>query len=158
MTAAALSPVAVRTDFRDARALYELSLPFIRSGALRARTPADYRHAADTFLVVRGAAAPDACAALRVLDPDPGHPPTGVLHNLCVRAGRQGLGLGGLLITAVLAHARRTALTAVVTATTGDGAVFRHHGFAEIPASAAPPSWSAALDPARGSRVYRRLL
>ncbi|MFJ5885162.1 GNAT family N-acetyltransferase [Kitasatospora cineracea] len=156
--AAPVLPVAVRTDFRDARALYELSLPFIRTGALRARTPADYRHAADTFLVVRGAAAPDACAALRPLPPSPGHPPTGVLHNLCVRADRQGLGLGGLLVTATLAHARRTALTAVVTATTGNGALFRRHGFTEIPATAAPPPWTAELDSSRGSRLFRHLL
>ncbi|QKW24039.1 GNAT family N-acetyltransferase [Kitasatospora sp. NA04385] len=165
----------MRTDFRDARALYELSLPFLRSGALRARTPADYRRAADTFLVVRSApggpdggldrgldgqpgGALDACVALRVLAPEPGHPPTGVLHNLCVRSGRQGLGLGGLLVAAVLAHARRSALSAVVTATTGDGALFLRHGFAEVPAAAAPPSWAAELDPSRGSRVFRRLL
>ncbi|GLW55585.1 GNAT family N-acetyltransferase [Kitasatospora phosalacinea] len=152
-------PVAVRTDFRDARALYELSLPFLRTGALRARTPADYRRAADTFLVVRGpGGAPDACAALRVLAPSPGHPPTGVLHNLCVRADRQGRGLGGLLVAAVLAHARRSALSAVVTATTGDGALFTRHGFARLPTAAAPPSWAAELDPSRGSRVFRRLL
>ncbi|MFC8721496.1 GNAT family N-acetyltransferase [Kitasatospora sp. NPDC057198] len=153
------APVAVRTGPRDARALYELSLPFLRSGALRARTPADYRRAADTFLVVRGpGGVPDACAALRLLPPGPGHPPTGVLHNLCVRAERQGLGLGGLLVAAVLARARRAALSAVVTATTGDGALFARHGFAEVPVAAAPPSWAAELDPARGSRVLRRPL
>ncbi|MFE1316239.1 GNAT family N-acetyltransferase [Kitasatospora phosalacinea] len=153
------APVAVRTDFRDARALYELSLPFLRSGALRARTPADYRRAADTFLVVRGPdGTPDACAALHVLAPEPGHPPTGVLHNLCVRSDRQGRGLGGLLVTAVLAHARRSTLSAVVTATTGDGALFTHHGFTRVPTTAAPPSWAAELDPSRGSRVFRRLL
>ncbi|KDN87601.1 hypothetical protein KCH_06140 [Kitasatospora cheerisanensis KCTC 2395] len=43
MTATA-TPVAVRTDFRDAGALYDLSLPFLRSGALRPRTLDDYRH------------------------------------------------------------------------------------------------------------------
>ncbi|MFJ1756188.1 GNAT family N-acetyltransferase [Kitasatospora sp. NPDC088134] len=158
MTPVLAAPVAVRTDSRDAGALYALSLPFLRSGALRARTPDDYRCAADTFLVVRGAAGLDACAALRVLAPEPGHPATGVLHNLCVRVDRQNLGLGGVLITAVLAEARRSGLRAVLAATVTDGTPFRRHGFTEIPPAAAPPSWTATLDPARRARVFRRLL
>ncbi|MGW4383864.1 GNAT family N-acetyltransferase [Kitasatospora sp. NPDC004531] len=152
-------PVAVRTDLRDADALYALSLPFLRDGTLRARTRDAYRRSADTFFVVRGAGAePDACAALRQLPHHPGHPPTGVLHNLCVRADRQGLGLGSLLVTAALTHARRTGLRTVLAATTGHGALFRRHAFTEIPPTAAPPPWAAELDPSRGSRVYRRLL
>ncbi|WP_084224137.1 GNAT family N-acetyltransferase [Kitasatospora cheerisanensis] len=88
----------------------------------------------------------------------PGHPPTGVLHNLCVRADRQGHGLGSLLIDAVLGHARRTGLRTVLAATTGAATLFDQHAFARIPPTAAPPAWAAELDPARGSRVFRRLL
>ncbi|MEE1826265.1 GNAT family N-acetyltransferase [Streptomyces sp. BE20] len=152
---------AVRAAGTDAPALYALSVPFMRSGALRERTPDAYRRAGDTFLMVRAedGAAPgrlDACVALRALAPEAGRPSTGLLHNLCVRTGRQGAGLGSLLVTAVLAEARRRGLRALVTATTGGGELFLRHGFREITAAAAPAEWAAGLDPARHSRVFTR--
>ncbi|WP_327674058.1 GNAT family N-acetyltransferase [Kitasatospora sp. NBC_00458] len=158
---------AVRAAGADAPALYALSAPFMRSGALRERAPEAYRRPGDTFLMVRaeddgpGAGAHgrlDACVALRALAPEAGRPSTGLLHNLCVRTGRQGAGLGSLLVTAVLAEARRRGLRALVTATTGGGELFLRHGFTEIPASAAPREWAAGLDPARNSRVFTREL
>ncbi|MFF2040294.1 GNAT family N-acetyltransferase [Kitasatospora sp. NPDC058170] len=171
---AALRPAAalraVRATGADAQALYALSAPFMRSGALRERTPDAYRHPGDTFLAVRAGAGPehpdgtggarpgrlDACVALRALAPEADRPATGLLHNFCVRTDRQGEGLGSLLITAVVAEARRRGLRALVTATTGGGALFLRHGFQEIPASAAPREWAAGLDPARRSQVFTR--
>ncbi|WP_406209758.1 GNAT family N-acetyltransferase [Kitasatospora sp. NBC_01560] len=165
---AALRPAAalraVRAAEADAPALYALSAPFMRSGALRERTPDAYRHPGDTFLAVRAVRAGDtagpgrldACVALRALAPEAGRPSTGLLHNLCVRTGRQGAGLGSLLVTAVLAEARRRGLRALVTATTGGGELFLRHGFREIPPTAAPREWAAGLDPARRSRVFTR--
>ncbi|MER7848681.1 GNAT family N-acetyltransferase [Kitasatospora sp. NPDC096077] len=167
MTAALrLAPAAqaVRAEAADAGALFALSAPFMRSGELRERAPAAYRRPEELFLVVRDPAcdtpgAPlDACVALRVLAPERGHPATGLLHNLCVRADRQGRGLGSVLVAAVSAAARRAGLRELVTATTGDGALFLRHGFREIPAAAAPAAFAAGLDPARGSRVFGRPL
>ncbi|MER8105507.1 GNAT family N-acetyltransferase [Kitasatospora sp. NPDC094016] len=153
---------AVRAERSDAAALYALSVPFMRSGALRERAPDAYRHPADTFLVVHGQGPDgdrlDACVALRALAPEAGRPATGLLHNLCVRADRQGAGQGSLLVTAVVAEARRRGLRALVTATTGGGALFLRRGFREIPASAAPRDWAAGLDPARHSQVFTRLV
>ncbi|MEV7595971.1 GNAT family N-acetyltransferase [Kitasatospora sp. NPDC089797] len=158
---------AARAEPADAEALFALSAPFMRSGELRERPPAAYRRPEELFLVVRAPAhdaydapgAPlDACVALRVLAPERGHPATGLLHNLCVRADRQGRGLGSVLVSAVSAAARRAGLRALVTATTGDGALFLRHGYREIPAAAAPPAFAAGLDPARGSRVFARPL
>ncbi|MFI9328943.1 GNAT family N-acetyltransferase [Kitasatospora sp. NPDC052868] len=161
---AALRPAAalraVRATGADAQALYALSAPFMRSGALRERTPDAYRHPDDTFLMVRaedaGPARLDACVALRALAPEADRPATGLLHNFCVRTDRQGAGLGSLLVTAVVAEARRRGLRALVTATTGGGALFLRHGFRRIPASAAPRAWAAGLDPTRDSQVFTR--
>ncbi|MFE6747519.1 GNAT family N-acetyltransferase [Kitasatospora purpeofusca] len=167
MTAAlrtAPAPRAVRAGRSEAAALFALSAPFMRSGELRERAPSAYRRPGDLFLVVRGAEPEpgpdvlDACVALRVLEPEPGHPATGLLHNLCVRSDRQGRGLGSLLVSALLAQARRSGLRELVTATTGNGALFLRHGFREIPVRAAPRSWADGLDPVRGARVFGRPL
>ncbi|GGV22830.1 hypothetical protein GCM10010495_43080 [Kitasatospora herbaricolor] len=153
-----LHPAPVRTATgADAEALYALSAPFMRSGALRPRTVADYRRAGEHFLVVPGVGPDgslDGCVALRALPPEPEHPATGLLHNFCVRDGRQGAGLGSRLLAALLAEAARCGLRTLVTASTGDGALFLRGGFREIPVALAPRGWAAGLDPARGSRVF----
>ncbi|MCX5210033.1 GNAT family N-acetyltransferase [Kitasatospora sp. NBC_00240] len=157
-----LRPAPVRTATgADAEALYALSAPFMRSGALRPRTVADYRRPGDRFLMVPGAATGggpdgelDGCVALRALPPEPRHPAAGLVHNFCVRDGRQGAGLGSRLLAALLAEAGRCGLRTLVTASTGDGALFLRSGFREIPVALAPRSWAAGLDPARGSRVF----
>lgn len=161
---AALRPAAalraVRAAEADAPALYALSAPFMRSGALRERTPDAYRHPGDTFLAVRAVRAGDtagpgrldACVALRALAPEAGRPSTGLLHNLCVRTGRQGAGLGSLLVTAVLAEARRRGLRALVTATTGAGSSSCGTGSARSrprrPPASGPPGWTRPAAPA----------
>ncbi|WP_405020704.1 GNAT family N-acetyltransferase [Kitasatospora sp. NBC_00070] len=132
----------------DARALFALSAPFVRSGALRLRSLADYRSAAADFLVSPGAAGLAGCVALRTL---PGG--ATALYNFCVHRAGQGGGLGSELLGAVL---RRADGRPVYTATTGSARLFLHHGFTEIPTRLAPPAWAAALDPARNSRVYLR--
>ncbi|MFE2913399.1 GNAT family N-acetyltransferase [Kitasatospora indigofera] len=157
-----LRPAPVRTATgADAEALYALSAPFIRSGALRPRTVADYRRPGERFLVVPGAGPGggpdgglDGCVALRALPAEPGHPAAGLLHNFCVREGRQGAGLGSRLLAALLAEAARCGLRTLVTASTGDGALFLRGGFREIPVALAPRGWAAGLDPSRGSRVF----
>ncbi|MFC9328966.1 GNAT family N-acetyltransferase [Kitasatospora sp. NPDC057015] len=147
-----------RATEADADTLFRLSEPFARSGALRRRTIADYRSAVGAFLVAPGVLGPDGCVALRPLPAEPAHPAAGVLYNLCVRAGRQGAGLGRRLVEGVLAEAAGQGLREVFTATTGDGRLFVRYGFREVPPALAPTGWAAALDPARASTVYRLAL
>ncbi len=150
----ASAPVRTATG-ADATALHALSEPFMRSGALRDRTPADYRAAAGEFLLAPGpGGAPDGCVALRVLAPEPGHPAAGALYNLCVRADRQAAGVGSRLLEGLLGAAGRRGLRTVFAATTGGGALFARYGFTPVPAARAPRSWAAGLDPARGSTVH----
>ncbi|MFE2724209.1 GNAT family N-acetyltransferase [Kitasatospora sp. NPDC059327] len=141
----------------DAAALFALSAPSMASGELRRRRVADYRAPRDRFLLVDGPAGPDGCVALRLLAPEPpAHPAPALLHNFCVRAGLRGAGLGSQLLDALLTEAGRHGVRTLVTASTGDGALFRRYGFEEIPAGLAPRAFAAELDPARGSRVYLR--
>ncbi|MFJ8431253.1 GNAT family N-acetyltransferase [Kitasatospora sp. NPDC094019] len=141
----------------DAEALYELSRPFMDSGELRRRDIADYRSAGDRFLLVDGPDGPEGCLALRVLETEEGWQPVpGLLHNFCVRDGRHGLGLGARLLEAQLLEASRAGLRHLFTASTGTGALFRRHGFVEVPPTLAPRAWASGLDPTRGSRVYLR--
>ncbi|EPH45669.1 GNAT family N-acetyltransferase [Streptomyces aurantiacus] len=139
----------------DAAALVGLSLPFVRSGALRERPLALYAdHAAD-FLVAQ---APDGtlegCVGLRAHPAAAGE--AGVVYNFCVAAHRQGDGLGAELLRAVLATARARSLDALFTATTGSGGLFLRYGFELTTARLAPPSWAASLDPRRNARILTR--
>ncbi|MER5863107.1 GNAT family N-acetyltransferase [Kitasatospora sp. NPDC002040] len=148
-SATTLAPAPIRPAVGvDAHALFALSAPFIRSGALRRRSVADYRTAAADFLVSPGPAGLLGCVALGGL-PDG----AAVLYNFCVHGARQGTGLGSALLDALLHRADGRPL---YTATTGSARLFHHYGFTEIPARLAPPGWAAGLDPARNSRVYLR--
>ncbi|MFJ1709054.1 GNAT family N-acetyltransferase [Kitasatospora sp. NPDC088346] len=151
-------PVPVRTATGgDATALYVLSAPFMRSGELRVRTLADYRGRATDFLIAPDPrpGPPAGCVALRPLAPEPGHPAAGLLYNLCVHPGHQGTGVGSRLLAALLDRATDRGLRTVYAASTGSAAFFLRTGFREVPAALAPAGWTATLDPARGSRVYR---
>ncbi|MFH9002387.1 GNAT family N-acetyltransferase [Streptomyces afghaniensis] len=145
----------------DATALADLSQPFVHSGALRPRPVSLYAaHAAD-FLVAEG---PDGtlegCLALRVhaADAEGSRGPVGVLYNFCVAPHRQGSGLGGRLLRAVLARARAQSLGSLFTATVGTGSLFLRHGFAPAGLRLAPPAWATSLDPRRNARVLARTL
>ncbi len=151
------APVRTATG-ADAARLHALSEPFMRSGELRVRTPADYLAAAGHFLLAPGPGTLEGCVALRALPPEAGHPAAGALYNFCVRADRQGTGLGSHLLAALLASAARRGLRTVYAATTGGGELFTRFGFVEVPAARAPRGWAAGLDPARGSKVYRRIV
>ncbi|WP_457029078.1 GNAT family N-acetyltransferase [Kitasatospora sp. P5_F3] len=147
-----LTPTAVRSATRvDARALFALSAPFVRSGALRRRSLADYRSAVADFLVSPGPSGLSELTGCVALRPLPGG--AAVLYNFCVHSARQGGGLGSELLDAALYRADGRS---VYTATTGSARLFRHYGFTEIPPWQAPPTWAATLDPARNSRVYLR--
>ncbi|MFF4323693.1 GNAT family N-acetyltransferase [Streptomyces sp. NPDC001568] len=145
----------------DAAALATLSRPFVRSGALRARPLSLYVADAADFLV---ADAPDGtlrgCLALRVhpAAAGTGRGASGVLYNFCVAPGSQGRGLGAGLLTAALARADSHALSALFTATTGGGELFRRHGFAPAHVAAAPPAWVDSLSPDRNARILTRSL
>nr|WP_307180065.1 GNAT family N-acetyltransferase [Streptomyces africanus] len=143
----------------DAAALAALSRPFVHSGALRPRPVSLYAaHAAD-FLVAEG---PDGtlegCLALRVhaADAEGSRGPAGVLYNFCVARHRQGSGLGGRLLRAVLATARARTLSALFTATTGGGGLFLRYGFTPTAARLAPRAWAESLDPRRNAQVLVR--
>lgn len=142
----------------DADALYALSEPFMRSGALRRRSPGLYLATAAEFLVAEDAeGVMEGCVALRVHPGDgaPGALPA-VLHNFCVRPDRQRRGVGSRLLSALLADAAAGSVSEVFAATTGGGESFVHAGFRETEAARAPRAWAAALDPARGSRIFSR--
>ncbi|MET9608899.1 GNAT family N-acetyltransferase [Streptomyces sp. NPDC006512] len=145
----------------DAAALAALSQPFVRSGALRARSLSLYAADAADFLV---ADAPDGtllgALALRVHPADAanGRGAAGVLYNFCVAPRSQGRGLGAALLNAALARANSRSLTALFTATTGSGELFLRHGFAPAHVSLAPPAWANSLSPHRNSQVLARAL
>ncbi|MFD3545597.1 GNAT family N-acetyltransferase [Streptomyces sp. NPDC058655] len=146
---------------RDAAALAALSRPFVRSGALRARSLSLYASDATDFLVVD---APDGtlqgALGLRAHPADPvrGHGPAGVLYNFCVAPRSQGRGIGAMLLSAALDRAHARSLGALFTATTGSGALFLRHGFAPARAGLAPSSWANSLSPQRNSHVLARAL
>ncbi|EME99879.1 GNAT family N-acetyltransferase [Streptomyces mobaraensis] len=156
----ALAPLGERDPGRvraarpaDAAALYALSEPFMRSGALRRRSRRLYELTADQFLVAEDAdGTPEGCVALRTYPDEP----AAVLHNFCVRADRQRRGVGSRLLAALLSEAAARPASGVFAATTGGGRSFLRAGFRETDASAAPRPWAAALDPARGSRIFVR--
>ncbi|MFD4632827.1 GNAT family N-acetyltransferase [Streptomyces sp. NPDC058284] len=140
----------------DAAALAALSRPFVRSGALRERPASLYAAQAADFLVADTPGAPlDGCVGLRVYPaaPGEGRGPVGVLYNFCVAGHRQGRGVGGGLLRAVLAVAHAQSLEALFTATTGGGDLFLRYGFAPTTTRLAPASWAASLDPRRNARI-----
>ncbi|KNB50752.1 GNAT family N-acetyltransferase [Streptomyces caatingaensis] len=144
----------------DAAALHALSEPFMRSGALRRRSPGLYVAAAAQFFVAEDAdGVMEGCVALRV-HPGEGAPGAlpAVLHNFCVRPDRQRRGVGSRLLSALLADAAARSVTEVFAATTGGGESFVRAGFRETGAARAPRAWAAALDPARGSRIFVRVV
>ncbi|MFC5148448.1 GNAT family N-acetyltransferase [Streptomyces aureoversilis] len=145
----------------DAPGLYALSEPFMRTGDLRRRTPHVYAARFAEFFVAEDAQETlEGCVALRTFPGDgpPAAGAAGVLHNFCVRPGRQRRGIGSRLLTALLLHASDRSVTEVFAATTGDGEAFLRSGFRETDTSRAPRTWVAALDPARGSRIFARPL
>ncbi|MEV4334570.1 GNAT family N-acetyltransferase [Streptomyces sp. NPDC049597] len=162
MLAPGLPPFSVRPARPDdAAGLAALSRPFVRSGALRERTQAQYAAQARDFLV---AEAPDGtlegCLGLSVhrADPSAGRPAAGVLYSFCVAGHRQGCGMGARLLNAALARARSRSLATLFTATTGSGRLFLRHGFAPACPSTAPTAWAQSLDPRRNARVLARAL
>lgn len=157
-----LAPPSVRTaDAADAAGLYALSEPFMRSGALLWRTPGSYATTAREFLVAEdGDGVLEGCVALRTY-PGDARTPVGipaVLHNFCVRAGRQRRGVGSRLLAALLREAAARSVGEVFAATTGGGEAFVRSGFREADAGRAPRAWAVSLDPGRGSRVFARSL
>lgn len=157
-----LAPPRVRLARReDAAALAALSLPFVRSGALRERPLSLYAaHAADFLVAEASDGSLDGGLGLRVhpVGPEGDGALVGVLYNFCVARHRQGCGTGAGLLRAVLARARAKSLCALFTATTGGGGLFLRHGFAPTSASLAPPDWVGSLDPRRNARVLARSL
>ncbi|MCF3101996.1 GNAT family N-acetyltransferase [Streptomyces roseoverticillatus] len=150
-----------RARAADAPALHALSEPFMRTGALRRRTPHVYAARFAEFFVAEDAHGTlEGCVALRAFPGDrlSAAGTAGVLHNFCVRPDRQRRGVGSRLLTALLLYASDRSVTEVFAATTGDGEAFLRSGFRETDSSRAPHTWVAALDPARGSRVFARPL
>ncbi|MCD9194424.1 GNAT family N-acetyltransferase [Streptomyces albireticuli] len=157
-----LAPPSVRVAHAaDAAGLYALSEPFMRSGALLWRTPETYATTAREFLVAEdGEGVLEGCVALRAY-PGDARAPVGVpavLHNFCVRSGRQRRGVGSRLLAALLREAAARSVGEVFAATTGGGEAFVRSGFRETDAGRAPRAWAVSLDPGRGSRVFARSL
>ncbi|MFD5621547.1 GNAT family N-acetyltransferase [Streptomyces yangpuensis] len=140
----------------DAHALFALSRTFVASGELRPRPLGHYRTRTGEFLLVEETAPGGAlagCVGVR----DEGYGDA-VLHNFCVARGSQGRGIGSALLGVALGRARGHRATRVFTATTGPAVLFVRHGFVPVEPERAPAAWAAALDPARGSRVYATTL
>ncbi|MEU4269111.1 GNAT family N-acetyltransferase [Streptomyces sp. NPDC026092] len=139
----------------DAEALAALSLPFVRSGALRERPLCLYADQASDFLVAESPGGTlDGCLGLRTYAADK----AGVLYNFCVAGHRQGCGTGARLLRAALTKARTRSLRTLFTATTGGGDLFLRHGFTPTHATLAPPAWAQSLDPRRNARILARAL
>ncbi|MFJ8532344.1 GNAT family N-acetyltransferase [Streptomyces sp. NPDC093591] len=145
----------------NAPQLAALSLPFVRSGALRERPVSLYAAHASDFLVVEASdGSLEGCVGLRVhhSGPEGDRGPAGVVYNFCVARHSQGCGVGARLLRAVLARARAQSLGALFTATTGGGGLFLRYGFTPASACLAPPAWVQSLDPRRGARILGRSL
>ncbi|MER6202068.1 GNAT family N-acetyltransferase [Streptomyces sp. NPDC001586] len=142
-----------RARLQDARALHSLSLAFIRSGALRARSVDHYLAHAGEFILVTGRGRTPVRGCVALSDEGDG---AAVLYNFCVDKGSQGRGLGAALLRAAFAEARARSVRAVFTATTGGATLFRRYGFEPAAPGRAPAAWAGALDPARGSEVLFR--
>ncbi|MFJ6632536.1 GNAT family N-acetyltransferase [Streptomyces sp. NPDC091376] len=156
----------------DAEALHRLSRTFMRNGALRERPVAQYARDAGDFLVAANVRSRiDGCVALRrhpapprtcrlpgASSPTPADTggPLAVVYNFCVAPGSQGRGIGSALLEAALAGAAARSVSAVFTATTGNGELFLRHGFRFCDGRGAPAAWLDALDPHRGSRILVR--
>lgn len=101
----------------DADAVHRLSGPFVREGALRDRSAAQYARDAGDFVLAETARGELAgCVALcRRRDAYGGV--AAVLYNFCVAPGNQGRGIGSALLRAALAEAAAQGVSQVFTAT-----------------------------------------
>lgn len=155
------TPLVRAAREEDAATLAGLSRPFVRSGELRARPASLYAtHAADFFVAQAPGGRLEGCVGLRVhpAGAGEGRGSAGVLYNFCVAAHSQGRGVGAALLRSVLAMARAQSLSALFTATTGDGGLFLRYGFAPSTARLAPQPWAESLDPRRNARILARIV
>lgn len=116
----------------DAASIAALVRPHAREGLMLPRTEADIMARIDTFLVIRDDRGLVACGALRPLSPT-----LSEISTLAVRKGAGGGGLGGDILDALLARARRRSVPELCVLTRTPG-FFQRWGFRPVPRSRFP--------------------
>ncbi len=116
----------------DASALHELVNGFARRGEMLPRTMAEIAENLGDFSVVRDSGRVVACGALHVLGEE-----LAEIRSLAVREGRQGQGLGALLVHAHLQQARDLGLRTVF-ALTYQPSFFERLGFRQADVMSLP--------------------
>jgi len=124
-------------EVADARAIHELVNGFAREGEMLPRTMPEIYESLRDFSVVRDGGDVVACSALHILWED-----LGEIRSLAVREGRQGEGLGALLVRAQLEEARELGLATAFALTYRPG-FFERLGFRQADVMTLPRKvWS----------------
>lgn len=140
----------VDATFRPARlqdtdAMYELSLPFMESGALIVRDRDRFDARIQDFYVVEIDHEIVACAGIQRFSG------TAEIFNVAVRQQWQGLGLGRFLVASIVAVLHTEGIGEVLLFSSTSTAWFERCGFVPMDPAALPTERLALLDPARGS-------
>lgn len=148
-------PDLIDVTFRRARpgdvdAMYELSRPFMDSGALIVRDREFFVQEVDNFRVMEVDRTVVACAGFRRF------PAITEVLNIAVADRWQGFGLGRLLLASMIALVREWGHTEILLFSKTTTSWFRRHGFVVADPGTVPPERLAALDPERNSTPLRR--
>lgn len=133
----------------DARALYELSLPFVEGGELLARPPSYFEAHLAEFRLIEVDGRVSGCVGMhRYRD-------TAELYNVCVARGHHRLGLGRRLIVDALARAAAQGYGEVFLLSAVAADWFARFGFSAMHIADLPPGRACAMVPGRGSVAMR---
>lgn len=134
----------------DASRLSDVSAPFMRSGALIPRDPEFFTVHAEEFSVMETDGEVIGCAGLsRVGD-------IGEIFNVAVGTRWQGIGLGRILLAAMIAAARRAGFSRVVLFSRTTTRWFERQGFERADPSLLPADRVMLIDSSRGSILLQR--
>ncbi|GAA2601674.1 GNAT family N-acetyltransferase [Actinomadura fulvescens] len=150
-------PDIVDVRFRPASAddvdgVFELSRPFMKSGALITRERGFFDERAEEFFVLDVGGVLAGCAGLsRVGD-------IAEIFNVAVAEQWQGLGMGRILLACMLGAARREGYDGVILFSRTTTRWFERQGFEPADPSTLPTDRVALLDASRGSTMLRRTI
>ncbi|MEK2495111.1 GNAT family N-acetyltransferase [Kitasatospora purpeofusca] len=135
---------------QDAEALHALSEPFMVDGSLVPRAADVYSARYGEFFVLEVDGHVVACAGVdRCADP-------AEIYNFAVHSEWQRLGLGRVLLGALLRELRGATVDEVVLLSSATVPWFERHGFVRMDRRELPAERTARIDPARGSVPLRR--
>ncbi|MFG1999006.1 GNAT family N-acetyltransferase [Spirillospora sp. NPDC048911] len=150
-------PDVVDVRFRRATAadldgMYELSRPFMESGALITRDRGFFGERAEEFFVLAVGETLAGCAGLgRVGD-------LAEIFNVAVASRWQGLGMGRILLACLIGAARRAGFAEVVLFSRATTRWFARQGFVPADPATLPGDRVALLDASRNSTMLRRTI